>query len=125
MLGQPRPTPESPRIVVVGPCASGKSTLVAALRAHGYDAYSAAQEHSAVARLWQRSSPDVLIALTATIQSVRARRGETWPEWLHTAQRERLHTAELEADLVIDTSRLTAEEVSQTAMAFLRALPSR
>ncbi|MFT4036576.1 MAG: hypothetical protein QM692_00240 [Thermomicrobiales bacterium] len=109
----------TPRIVVVGTCASGKSTLVTALRSHGYDAHSAAQEHSAVARLWQRSSPDVLIALVASIDAVRARRGETWPEWLHTAQRERLQTAENEADLVIDTSGRSAEEVQQIAVAFL------
>ncbi len=51
------------RVTVVGPCASGKSTLVKALKMHGIDARAAAQEHSAVAALWSRSDPDVLIAL--------------------------------------------------------------
>ena len=54
---------ESRKIVVVGPCAAGKSTLVAALRALGYDAHVSGQEHSEIATLWQHSQPDVLIAL--------------------------------------------------------------
>ena len=76
----------SGKIVVVGPCAAGKSTLVAALRALGYDAHVSGQEHSEIATLWQRSQPDVLIALDVDITAVRDRRGGPWPEWLHDLQ---------------------------------------
>ena len=107
------------RVVVVGPCASGKSTLVAALRARGYDASVSAQEHSAVPRLWQRSDPDVLIALLVDIEAVRKRRDASWPGWLHDVQEERLADAQDAADLVINTSHLEAGEVEERAIEFL------
>ncbi|HEX5503007.1 MAG TPA: hypothetical protein VFW96_10315, partial [Thermomicrobiales bacterium] len=47
-----------PRVVVVGPCAAGKTTLVARLRARGHDAAVCAQEHSGVPYLWQLTRPD-------------------------------------------------------------------
>ena len=109
----------TPRVVVVGPCASGKTTLVTALRAHGYDAAVSAQEHSAIPRLWQRSDPDVLIALVANIDAVRERRDAAWPGWLHDVQEERLANAQDAADLVIDTSDLGADEVAERAIHFL------
>lgn len=108
-----------PRVVVVGPCASGKSTLVTTLRARGYDASVSAQEHSAVPRLWQRSHPDVLIALLVTIEAIRERRDASWPGWLHDVQEERLSDAQDAADLVIDTSNLDAGEVAERAIQFL------
>lgn len=112
-------TPSAPRVVVVGPCASGKSTLVAALRAHGYDASVSAQEHSAIPRLWQHTDPDVLIALVVNIDAVRERRDASWPGWLHDVQEERLANAQDAADLVIDTSALEPQEVAERAIQFL------
>jgi hypothetical protein len=109
----------SPRVVVVGPCASGKSTLVEVLRANGYDALVSAQEHSAVPRLWQRAEADVLIALVVTIEAVRERREANWPGWLHDVQEERLANAQDAADLVIDTSQIGAAEVAERALQFL------
>ena len=112
-------TSPATRVVVVGTCASGKTTLVEALRAHGYEATVSAQEHSAVPRLWERTEPDVLIALIADIDAVRERRDESWPGWLHDVQEERLANAHDAADLIIDTSDLGADEVAQRAILFL------
>ncbi len=109
------------RIVVVGPCASGKSTLVAALRAKGYDARVSGQEHSAIAALWQMSHPDVLIALDATIGAVRSRRGDGWPEWLHDVQLSRLRQAIEAADIAIDTSHLGPDDVTNQVIAYLES----
>ena len=75
----PAAAPESRKIVVVGACAAGKSTLVSALRGLGYDAHVSGQEHSEIATLWQHSQPDVLIALDVDITAVRDRRGGSWP----------------------------------------------
>ena len=99
------------RIVVVGPCASGKSTLKTALRQLGYDAHVCGQEHSAVADLWQRAGPDVLIALEIDLPTLRWRRGNSWPAALYAAQRRRLAPAFAVADLVLDSGDLSREMV--------------
>ena len=111
-------------IVVVGPCASGKSTLVEALQALGYDARVSGQEHSEIASLWQRLHPDVLIALHVDIAAVRERRETAWPEWLHDRQVERLRDATGAADLEIDTTGLDAGAVVARVVAFLRSVSS-
>jgi hypothetical protein len=110
---------ESRKIVVVGPCASGKSTLVAALRALGYDAHVSGQEHSEIATLWQHSQPDVLIALDVDIAAVRNRRGDSWPEWLHDLQVQRLGDASRAANLAIDTTTLSPQIVVDRVVAYL------
>jgi hypothetical protein len=112
----------SRKIVVVGPCAAGKSTLVTALRALGYDAHVSGQEHSEIATLWRHSQPDVLIALDADISAVRNRRGESWPEWLHDLQVRRLAAASQAADLAIDTSTLSTHTVVARVLAYLERL---
>jgi GTPase SAR1 family protein len=112
--------PESRKIVVVGPCAAGKSTLVTALRALGYDAHVSGQEHSEIATLWRHSQPDVLIALDADITAVRDRRGGSWPEWLHDLQVQRLADASRAADLAIDTTTLSPQTVVDRVVAYLQ-----
>lgn len=109
----------SRKVVVVGPCASGKTTLVTALRALGYDAHVSGQEHSEIATLWRRSQPDVLIALDVDIAAVRDRRGSAWPEWLHDLQVRRLAAASREADLTIDTTALDPQTVVDRVVAYL------
>jgi ATPase subunit of ABC transporter with duplicated ATPase domains len=113
---------ESRRIVVVGPCAAGKSTLVTALRALGYDAHVSGQEHSEIAMLWQHSQPDVLIALDVDITAVRDRRGDSWPEWLHDLQVRRLAAASRAADLAVDTTTLSSQAVVSRVVAYLERL---
>lgn len=110
----------SPRIVVVGPCASGKSTLVSALRDNGYDAYAVAQEHSAVRGLWRRKDPDVLIALDVPLDVVRQRRSPGWLESVYERQHERLASAYEAADLNIDTSRHDVDGVLTLVMEWLQ-----
>jgi hypothetical protein len=107
------------RIVVVGPCASGKSTLVAALRARGYDARVCGQEHSEIPTLWRHANPDVLVSLGVDLAAVRKRRGQSWPGWLHERQVARLATAAAAADIAIDTSETDAEALVETVIAYL------
>jgi hypothetical protein len=99
-----------PRIVVVGTCASGKSTLVAALCQYGYDAHSCAQEHSAIPDLWKHLSPDLLVYLDVDLKTVRRRRSPMWPEPIFKAQCERLSRARVFADIVIDTEKNGPDE---------------
>lgn len=99
------------RIVVVGPCASGKSTLVSSLRRLGYRAMVSGQEHSEIPTLWRHAAPDIVVALDVDLSTLRRRRGEEWPEWLYRLQRSRLRGAVAAADLRIDTSTLGPDPV--------------
>ena len=109
----------SPRIVLVGPCASGKSTLAARLQAHGLDAHVCGQEHSAIRNLWQRTAPDVLVALDIDLPTLRSRRSPAWPESLYRTQRERLAPAFAAADMVIDTASNDADAVAHSVLGWL------
>jgi cytidylate kinase len=98
------PRPKGPRIVIVGPCASGKTTLAEALISRGLDAAVCGQEHSEIRTLWNHTRPDVVIGLTVTLQALRERRGADWPASLYRRQLGRLAPAYSVADLVIDTT---------------------
>jgi energy-coupling factor transporter ATP-binding protein EcfA2 len=124
--GGARVTPtELRKIVVVGPCAAGKSTLVTALRGLGYDAHVSGQEHSEISMLWQHSHPDVLIALEVDISAVRDRRGGSWPEWLHDRQVRRLAAASRAADLAIDTTAISPQTLVDRVVAYLQRREAR
>lgn len=112
---------QAPIIVIVGPCASGKSTLAAGLRAKGFTVRIVAQEHSAVPHLWQRSQPDMLIALDVDLEHLRARRSPTWLASIYASQRSRLAHAFAAADLVVDTSALSAAEVIEAVLGWMMA----
>ena len=114
------------RISVVGPCASGKSTVVRALRMHGYDAYATSQEHSAISRLWKQRNPALLIALQADLESVRLRRrNPRWSRAVWLEQQARLADAFAHADYVADTSHRSANEVVSDVLEFLASHPGR
>jgi len=120
--GSPRTRDEEtgPLVAVVGPCASGKSTLVERLEQAGYNAREVNQEHSYVPSMWQRfTNPDLLIYLDVSQEvASRRRRSEAEAAWWG-AMRERLRHAMEHADLRIDTDGLTSEEVVAEAVAFL------
>jgi len=111
------------RIVVVGPCASGKSTLTSQLTDLGFDARVCGQEHSAIPHLWKRLRPDVLIALDVDLDTLRARRHQSWSEGLYLAQRARLLSAFHSADLSIDSSAASTERVVATVLAWIEGHP--
>ena len=109
-------------VKIVGVSAAGKSTLVAGLRALGYNARPVAQEHSQVPDMWKRiRPPDWLIFLDADLAAQGIRRPDvSWDEpWRHT-ELVRLAHARQHADLVIDTSLMSAESVLRRAVNFLR-----
>lgn len=100
-------------IKVVGVCGSGKSTLVAGLRAHGYDARQVSQEHSGVADLWwRRGPPDALVYVDASNDVVRLRYPhlDLTDRYLHE-ERYRLRHARAHADCYVLSDGLRPEEV--------------
>jgi hypothetical protein len=108
------------RIGIVGPCASGKTTLTAGLRQHGYDARPIAQEHSYVPHMWQRiTNPDILIYLAVSYRLTLERRSLDWTDGEYAEQLYRLRHAREHANLNIDTNNLTPMGVLDQALAFL------
>lgn len=114
--------PAAPAVIkVVGPCKSGKSTLVAGLRAAGYAARSCGQEHSEAPAMWQRiAPPDWLVFLDVTSATQRARvQRSDWTDALMAIQQRRLAHARQHADLVLSTDQARPEDVLQRVLAFL------
>jgi len=112
--------PGKPLIGVVGPCGSGKSTLISGLEPFGYACRHIAQEHSYVQAMWQIiSRPDLLIYLAASFSVSTARRKLDWREKDYQEQLRRLAHAREHAHLIIDTDNLTPEQVLQKALDFL------
>ncbi len=111
-----------PLIKVVGISASGKSTLVRALRQHGYEARPVSQEHSNVADLWQQfEHPWLLFYLDVDLTTQRERRPDvTWDQKWLDEEIDRLRHARDHADLVINTAGLQPEMVLQIALTFLQ-----
>jgi len=108
-------------IGVVGPCGSGKSTLIAGLTQHGYTCRHIAQEHSYVQAMWQIiTKPNLLIYLHASFQNSTTRRKLNWLESDHTEQLRRLSHAREHANIIINTDDLTPEQVLQKVLDFLK-----
>lgn len=111
-------------IVIVGPCASGKSTLRAGLQVRGFTQVRVvAQEHSGVRDLWKlRGYPEVLIYLDARAETANARQGRSdWTPAAHTDQLYRLRDARLACNLYLPTDDLSPDDVLDDVVAFLSA----
>lgn len=111
----------SPLIGVVGPCGSGKSTLIAGLEKAGYRCRHIAQEHSYVKSMWQViSNPTILIYLKCSFENSTTRRKLNWQPADHEEQLRRLAHAAEHADIIIDTDSINADEVLAQALDFLK-----
>lgn len=108
-------------IGVVGPCGSGKSTLIAGLEKHGYRCRHIAQEHSYVKHMWQViANPDVLVFLQCSFENATSRRKLNWTPADYQEQQRRLSHALEHADLIIETDALDPEGVLAQALNFLQ-----
>jgi len=113
--------PPSPLIGIVGPCGSGKSTLIAGLEKHGYRCRHIAQEHSYVKHMWQViTNPDILIFLQCSFENSTTRRKLNWVLADYEEQQRRLSHARQYADLILDTDILDAEGILAQALDYLK-----
>jgi guanylate kinase len=111
---------DSLKIGVVGPCASGKSTLISRLKKQGVNARHIAQEHSYAPDMWERiSHPKVLIFLDVSYQVSMERRKLDWSEKDHQEQQRRLSHAREHAHFYLNTDNLSPDEVYELVRAFL------
>ena len=107
-------------IGIVGPCAAGKTTLLNRLKALGYEVHHIAQEHSFVPDMWsQVVSPKILIYLDVTFRESIARRPSDMSPGEFEEQERRLVNARQHADLYIQTSGLSPDEVFNRVMTYL------
>jgi thymidylate kinase len=105
---------------VVGPCASGKSTLIEQLRVLGYRGKHIAQEHSYVKDMWaQIAKPDVLIYLDVSYEISCQRANSSFARKIYTNQVERLFHAKQNADLYINTDHRSPAEVLDEVVNYL------
>lgn len=109
-------------ILVVGTCASGKTTLATGLRQAGYNARAFALEHSHSPRVWRRRQPRWLVALCCTYDTLVARRGVLWPKARWLLQLEKIEDAWESADLRIVTDGLRPESLVHIAAEELERL---
>ena len=108
-------------IGIVGPCGSGKSTLKAGLEQKGFSCRHIAQEHSYVQYMWQHiTNPDVLIFLNTSFETSTRRRKLNWLKTDYDEQQRRLAHARQHANLIIETDALTANEVLENALEYLK-----
>jgi len=98
-------------VVIVGVCASGKSTLAELLRQEGRQARTIAQEHSHIPDLWSWSGSPHTVYLHASFDVVKQRRRSFMHLQNYEAQLHRLRAARAAASVRVDTSELTPEQV--------------
>jgi Ni2+-binding GTPase involved in maturation of urease and hydrogenase len=111
---------------VVGPCGSGKTTLIAGLEREGIRCRHIAQEHSYVPTMWKRiTNPDLLIYLNSSFEVCTQRRKLNWNEAEYQEQLHRLEHARQNADLIIDTDHLLPEQVLRQALGFIQSMSER
>jgi hypothetical protein len=109
-------------LVVVGPCAAGKTTLVKGLIARGYaGARLVVQEHSGVHDLWaRRGRPEALIYLDVQVAAMNRRQGRAdWTDEARAEQLLRLESARRECDFYLPTDDLTILQVLEAVVRFL------
>jgi guanylate kinase len=108
-------------IGIVGPCGSGKSTLVAGLEKHGYRCRHIAQEHSYVKHMWQQiTNPDILIFLDCSYENSTTRRKLNWFPADYEEQKRRLSHAREHAHIIINTNFLNPDEVLARTLDYLK-----
>ncbi len=109
-------------IGIVGPCASGKSTLIAGFNLQNIRFRHIAQEHSYVPAMWQRlTNPDLLIFLDASYEVTCRRRRLNWTVEEYQEQHRRLSHARVNADCYILTDNLSPQDVRDCVLDFLRS----
>lgn len=105
---------------VVGPCCSGKSTLVNSLIQRGYTVRHIAQEHSFAPSMWKViGKAELLVFLDVSFEVAQRRRWMDWKPADLEAQQQRLRHAREHCDVYLQTDTLSAEQVLKRVLSVL------
>jgi GTPase SAR1 family protein len=108
------------KIGIVGPCSSGKTTLITGLKEYGYAARHIAQEHSYVPDMWKRlASPNILIYLDVSYLVSMVRRPLNLTESEFDDQIKRLSHSKNNADFYLHTDLLSVTDVLKSVLNYL------
>jgi ABC-type cobalamin/Fe3+-siderophores transport system ATPase subunit len=110
------------KVGIVGPCGSGKTTLIRLLQIRRTDLelHHIAQEHSYVPTMWKKIvSPDILIYLDVSFSEATNRRRLNWSQSEFQEQISRLGDAKNHADFILQTDMLSATEVADRVSDFI------
>lgn len=112
------------RVGIVGPCTSGKSTLIAHLHAPpGIELRHIAQEHSYVQTMWQKiSNPKWLIFLDVSYSVSLQRKKLNWTYAEYQEQQRRLSHAHDHAHFYLQTDQLSPQQVADHVREFLQSV---
>jgi cytidylate kinase len=91
-----------PLVAIVGPCASGKSTLGKSLRARGLRV--------------RITNPDYMIFLDASFEVSTHRKSLNWSEGEYEEEQRRLSDARRSCDLYLLTDRMSPEDVLRAVL---------
>lgn len=115
------PKSERDLIAIVGPCASGKSSLARELKQRGLRARQVVQEHSYVPDMWQViSKPGFLVYLDASFEACAQRKKLNWQPADHAEQARRLEHARDHCDFYLLTDELSESAVVEAVLEELR-----
>ncbi|MBS4024100.1 MAG: hypothetical protein KGZ96_00330 [Clostridia bacterium] len=108
------------KVVVGGPCGSGKSTLVEGLKKYGINARSVAQEHSNVPHMYLMSAPDFVIFLDCSYDTITERKKVGWTREQIKDQSHKLRKMRKDCNLIIGTDDLSMEDVYIKALTAIK-----
>jgi ATPase subunit of ABC transporter with duplicated ATPase domains len=112
---------ERQRVGIVGPCAAGKSTLIASLSGSyaEVELRHIAQEHSYVQTMWKQiSKPRWLVFLDVSYPVTMQRKNLDWTESEYQEQQRRLADARSRADFYLLTDNLNPSQVAEKVAEF-------
>ncbi len=111
-------------IAIVGPCASGKSSLARGLAERGIRARQVVQEHSFVPEMWQViAQPDFLVYLDASFQTCSHRKNLNWRQRDYDEQILRLAHAKENCDILIHADGQSEAAVLEEVLSSLPSNP--